>query len=58
MSVWIYHCELKGLRVNLLSLINLILPAFCTAVETVLAVILVENNLLTVELESTACDTV
>ena len=33
MTVRIYHCKLESLAVNLLCLINLILPALCTAVE-------------------------
>ena len=58
MAVRINHCKLESLRINLLCLINLILPALCTAVETVLAVILVEDYSLSVELELTAVDTV
>ena len=58
MAVRINHCKLEGLRICLLGLINLVLPAFCTAVEAVLAVVLIENDLLAVKFESTACDTV
>ena len=58
MTVLIHDSEPDGLRIGLLCIINLILPALCTAVEAVLAIILVERDCLAVELECRTTDTV
>ena len=57
-TVWIYDSKLDSLSVDLLCIINLILPSLCTTVKTVVTVVLVKHYSLTVELELTVSDTV